>query len=93
MHSPTPSNIGVIVPHEGQGRGTFLLRYPYREWSGIIWLDNGSQVEILDDNVEGYEHYGSTLWYQVRCTVEGEIYTGYVPATVVQRQTSTGGVQ
>jgi len=91
--TPAPSNIGVIVPHEGQGGGTFLLRDPYRKGSGIIWLGNGSEVEILDDSVEGYEHYESTLWYQIRCVVKGETHTGYVPATVVQRQTSTGGVQ
>ena len=90
LHQPTPtpapSNIGVIVPHHTGGEGIFLLNNPYREKSGIVWLPNGSRVEILNDNVSGFMIYGSSRWYRVRCVVEGKTYTGYVPAAVVRRQ-------
>ena len=77
------------MPHPtAGGDGVYLLRDPYREKSGITWLRNGSEIEILNDTIEGYEIYGSTRWYQVRYVFKDKTLTGYVPAAVVSRQSS-----
>jgi len=78
--------IGVIGPHPtAGGDGVFLMPTPKSDnQAGIVLLQNGSSVVILEKNITGEEIYGDVIWHRVRVEVQDKVFEGYVPASIVE---------
>jgi capsular exopolysaccharide synthesis family protein len=78
---PRPASIASA--ERGLRDGVFLYQDPVTAVPSTAWLQAGTPVEVLEVDVYGRVLYGSPRWYQIRCSLGGRTYTGYVPATLV----------
>lgn len=79
---PPPFRYGVVASFGG-ARGDFLLRDPYNELSGIIWVPVGTPLTLLGAG-KGTEVYGSGDWYFVEIVgLVKQPLQGWLPAEII----------